>query len=123
MSTWKPIQKEDLLESISNSEWIMGELARSLWELLRLRAPEKWHQSPWGNEGGGFWVVAVFGNFCIYFNDIEDGFNVSRYSRWGEIEEYYTNQLTLAELMESLAHDRLAANNSIRNLPVNPSPR
>ena len=41
--------------------------------------PEKWRQSPWSDEGGGFWVLAVSGAKVPWYNDIEEGFNVSRF--------------------------------------------
>jgi len=47
---------------------------------------------PWGDMGAGFWVVAIFGNTVIWFNDIEDGFNRSQYSRFGVIDAYLCNQ-------------------------------
>jgi hypothetical protein len=106
MSAWNPIQEHQLLESIENSQWSMEGLAKRLWELIKLSKPEKWQQHPWGDEGNGFWVVAVMGNACIYYNDIEDGFNVSSFERWGEISEYFSNQLELHELIQSIAKSR-----------------
>ncbi|WP_457321144.1 hypothetical protein [Roseateles sp. P5_E11] len=42
--------------------------------------------------GGGFWAVAVIGGMVVWFNDIEDGFNRSRYTSFGKIDEYLCNQ-------------------------------
>jgi hypothetical protein len=39
--------------------------------------PTKWSQAPHGNMGGGFWAIAVDQNRVLWYNDIEDGFNVS----------------------------------------------
>lgn len=47
---------------------------------------------PYGDGGNGFWVVAIVGETVIWYNDIEDGFNRSRYSVYGEIEDYWCNQ-------------------------------
>ena len=60
-------------------------------------APTKWRLSPWGDEGGGFWVVAVHGSRALWFNDIEYGFNVSEFEIRGEIpgDEYWCNQESL----------------------------
>jgi len=57
-------------------------------------APAKWRLSPWGDEGGGFWVVAVHGSRVLWYNDIEDGFNVSEFEFRGEIphDEYWCNE-------------------------------
>lgn len=73
-----------------------------IWEKVKLSPPEKWAQSPWGDEGGGFWVVAVFGLNCLYYNDIEDGFNESRFSSWGVIDEYRCNQIELHHFIASV---------------------
>ena len=60
-------------------------------------APAKWESDPWGDRGGGFWVVAVHADRVLWYNDIEDGFNVSRFDVGGEIprDEYRCNQDSL----------------------------
>jgi len=57
-------------------------------------APAKWRLSPWGDDGGGFWVVAVHRDRVLWYNDIEEGFNVSRFESPGDIpsDEYWCNQ-------------------------------
>ena len=59
--------------------------------------PEKWRQSPWGDAVGGFWAVAIWDNRVLWYNEIEDGFNVSRYTDVGTIpdDEYWCNQDSL----------------------------
>jgi hypothetical protein len=65
----------------------------------------KWQLSPWGDQGGGFWVVAVLDDRVLWFNDIEDGFNVSRFTVWGRIPgaEYWCNQDELPMAIRALA--------------------
>jgi hypothetical protein len=60
-------------------------------------APAKWRLAPWGDQGGGFWAVAVYLDRVLWYNDIEDGFNVSRFESQGEIprDEYWCNQDSL----------------------------
>jgi hypothetical protein len=58
-----------------------------------------WRCSPWGDEVGGFWVVAVRGDTVIWFNDIEGGFNISRFHTPGIIDEYSCNQSDISEAM------------------------
>ena len=67
--------------------------------------PVKWRQSPWGVEG--FWAVAVNGDQVLWYNDIEDGFNVSRFVIRGEIpdDEYWCNQDSLKWALPRLAGD------------------
>ncbi|MHB0938131.1 MAG: hypothetical protein ACYDCO_24220 [Armatimonadota bacterium] len=72
-----------------------------LWELIRID-PEKWQLHPWGDEGGGFWVVAIIGNYCQYYNDIEHGFNWSQYQEHGLISDYWCSQDDLEYGVQSL---------------------
>lgn len=50
--------------------------------------PKKWTEEEYGKEGGGFWVIAIDGNEVIWYNDIEEGFNISNFTAEGEIDEY-----------------------------------
>ena len=79
-------------------------MALRLWHLIRT-PPEKWALHPWGDLGGGFWVVAVFGRSALWYNDIERGFNVSRFQTEGVIPsgEYWCNQDPLAVALAALA--------------------
>ena len=95
--SWEPIALSEL-ESLLNSD--LPECAPECVEELRAFfaqvriAPTKWRQSPWGVLGGGFWAVAVHNDRVLWYNDIEDGFNVSRFVVQGEIpdDEYWCNQ-------------------------------
>ncbi len=71
------------------------------WDCIKI-PPERWRCSPWGDEGGGFWVVAVRGDTVIWFNDIEDGFNTSTFSERGVIAEYGCAQSTFSDVLSSL---------------------
>jgi hypothetical protein len=88
---WEPITLEALYDEILLAEEEMvGELLR-FWELIQI-FPEKWQQIPYDQEGGGFWVVALCGKQVIWYNDIEEGFNVSDYDHYGQIKDYWCNQ-------------------------------
>lgn len=89
-----------------NAGWTrMSPRQQKLWNTIRID-PEKWAQHPWGDEGGGFWVVALIGRSVIWHNDIEEGFNLSRWSRYGEIDEYWCNQdeleLTVQHILDMI---------------------
>lgn len=88
---WKPISEADLWDLINTGWERMDIPQRRLWESIKVD-PKKWKQHPWGKKGKGFWVVAVIGNVVVYYNDIEDGFNRSRYSKHGVIDQYFCNQ-------------------------------
>jgi hypothetical protein len=90
---WKPISEERILDRINHGRKEMNPLERRFWDAIRV-PPQKWKLSPFGDIGGGFWGVAILGNTVVWFNDIEDGFNRSRYSDFGIIPktEYWCNQ-------------------------------
>ena len=68
--------------------------------------PVKWQQCPWGRDGG-FWALAIVGNRVLWYNDIEGGFNVSRFVNVGTIpgNEYWCNQDSLCLALHRLASD------------------
>jgi hypothetical protein len=59
--------------------------------------------------GGGFWVIAVIRDKVLWYNDIEGGFNVSRFDRYGTIpsDEYRSNQDTLTLALRELLQGSL----------------
>ncbi|WP_027386493.1 hypothetical protein [Chryseobacterium gregarium] len=63
-----------------------GEIAE-FWESVKIK-PVKWNEKEYGTEGGGFWIVAIFSGKVIWYNDIEEGFNISEFEKLGEISEY-----------------------------------
>ena len=109
MVTWAPISKSALLERIDLGYSAMPETARRLWSAIRIE-PEKWQQHPFGDPGGGFWVVALMGRTVIWYNDIEEGFNRSAYSKYGVIDDYWRNEdelnVTVDYLENALASGR-----------------
>ena len=88
----------------------MSPRERRLWEAIRIE-PEKWNQHPYGDavEGGGFWAVGLLGRTVVWYNDIEGGFNTSRFKSYGSIDEYWCNQdklqWTIKGLLKSLDGD------------------
>lgn len=55
-----------------------------------------------GEDGGGFWVVGIIGKAVIYYNDIEEGYNLSQFTNYGEIDNYRASQIELYQMIESL---------------------
>ncbi len=88
---WKPISLIDLENLVLAGELELDDEQRNFWDIIRIE-PEKWEEKEYGNEGGGFWVVAIFGKEVIWYNDIEDGFNISKYVKYGEIKTYECSQ-------------------------------
>jgi len=88
---WQPITFSELHVEIQKTEHQLKDEFMRFWELIKI-TPEKWQEKSYGNEGGGFWVVAIFGKLVIWYNDVEDGFNISGYTKYGEIDEYWCDQ-------------------------------
>lgn len=106
---WTPISLNELQEWIFRAESnFEGELL-NFWMLIKID-PEKWQEKEYGDEGGGFWIVAIFGNEIIYYNDIEEGFNVSGYEVYGQIEEYWCNQNEL-DWVVTVLYERIKRKN------------
>jgi hypothetical protein len=89
--TWTPVTIEEVYDLILSTEKeLTGDLL-NFWELIKIY-PEKWNEETYGNEGNGFWVVGLIGRKVTYYNDIEEGFNISDYSTYGTIDNYFCNQ-------------------------------
>jgi len=99
--TWTPMSELEIWDKINRERERMGARQRKFWDAIRIE-PEKWIQSPYGNEGEGFWVVAIIGRIVVWFNDIEDGFNKSTYTKYGFIQDYHCNQDTLEEAVQDV---------------------
>ena len=98
---WQPISLAELQGEINGALGRMNGTQRKLWDVISI-TPEKWEQDPYGKEGGGFWVVALIGPTVVWYNDIKEGFNRSRYSRYGFIDEYWCNHDELEWAIEAL---------------------
>ncbi len=101
---WKPITKKDICDEINSAEERMSFSQKKLWEAIRID-PEKWEQDPWGNEGNGFWTVAILGKTVVWYNDIEEGFNQSGYAKYGEIQDYWCNQDQLEWTLQNILNE------------------
>lgn len=88
---WKPLSEIQLWDLMNDGEAKLSALQANFFEKIRI-LPEKWKLDSWGNLGGGFWVIGFIGRTVLWYNDIEDGFNISGYSKYGVINEYWCNQ-------------------------------
>ena len=91
---WEPIALEEINKKIAGSLPAMEPDVRTFWELVKV-SPVKWSGGEYGAGGGGFWVVAVLGDRAIWYNDIEEGFNVSHFDWPGVLKELNCNQSQL----------------------------
>jgi hypothetical protein len=98
---WQPIGIDVIRIDIRDAEAAMSEVSLRLWRLIRIE-PEKWQQHPYGDMGGGFWAVGLFGHNAIWYNDIEQGYNISQWTTWGLLNEYWCNQDDLLQTVNSI---------------------
>ena len=103
MVEWKPITEEALVARIAQGYARMTPTQQGLWRAVRID-PEKWQQSPFGDAGGGFWTVGLLGRSVIWYNDIDDGFNRSRYTTYGRIDDYWRNDDELEITVQYVAN-------------------
>jgi hypothetical protein len=99
--TWTPITIEEIYDMILATERDLNGELLNFWELIKIY-PEKWNEETYGKEGNGFWVVGLIGRRVIYFNDIEEGFNISDYKTYGTIDNYFCNQDKLVWAIQEL---------------------
>lgn len=104
MDSWQPIPLEQLTSEIGKAIANMDAAELALWHYIKI-APEKWKETEYGNEGGGFWAVGIFGRQVLWYNDIEEGFNVSSYRYYGVIDNYACEQEELNRVLYRLAED------------------
>ncbi|MCB9883676.1 MAG: hypothetical protein H6832_17350 [Planctomycetes bacterium] len=95
----QPMSAAEIHARVDDDYEALSPERRRLFDALRI-APERWQLHPWGDACGGFWVVALFGRHALYYNEIEDGFNRSRWTRYGQLDDYRCNQ---DELQHALA--------------------
>lgn len=91
MSKWTPISKRQLIKLIEQTIENLPEEEFRFYEWIRI-PPQKWELDPWGNVGDGFWVIGIIGSIVLWYNDIEEGFNHSNYTKLGIIGEYWCDQ-------------------------------
>lgn len=94
--TWKPIDHRELHAIVERDLAACSAQQRSFFASIAIE-PEKWRHSVLGAEGGGFWAIAIHDKRVLWFNDIEDGFNISTFEVRGELpeNEYWCNQDSL----------------------------
>lgn len=98
-----PIPSDELAAEIREGEAALTPDELRWWREFRI-PPEKWQLHPWGDAGGGFWGVGIVGRKVAWYNDIEGGFDLSRYSAYGTIGEYLCSQFELRQVVNAIAN-------------------
>jgi hypothetical protein len=80
----------EVSSEIAAAEGELDARSRRFWERILVK-PALWSQDQYPGLAS-FWVVAILGNRCLYFNEVEKGWGWGRYSEWGRISEYQWQQ-------------------------------
>ena len=89
---WIAFAKKELMLELLMAEQNLNSDEEKYWNQIKI-SPEIWTCNDVFTEN--FWVVAKFNNWVIWYNDIEEGFNLSQYKIDGEIIEYGASQQEL----------------------------
>jgi hypothetical protein len=92
---------DELNAYVADDEKRLDAADAQLWRRVRV-TPAKWKLHPWGDALGGFWVVGIVGQQVIWLNEIEGGFNISSYTEYGTIDQYWCNDDELVHAMRAL---------------------
>lgn len=103
---WTPATLDEIKVYILEEVQAMSANLGQFWELVKVN-PQKWQEKEYGEMGGGFWVVGLIGQTVIWYNDIEEGFNLSTYSTYGEIDQYNCEQDQLSQIIRKLFSTQL----------------
>lgn len=101
------IDDEKVIQLINEAEWLLEGLPKSFWRLIKLSPLEIWQ----GLEDAEFeyvWVVAVFGNRCVFYDELNNGFVIGRYDDHRELSESSLggSAYQLHSLIENLINSR-----------------
>jgi hypothetical protein len=61
---WQPLSEVELWDKLNQAWDRMTLEQRQVWEAIRV-LPQKWALTPYGNQGGGFWVVGLIGRTVV----------------------------------------------------------
>ena len=83
-------QIEDEIKTAEHE--LVGFSGRSirLWERIKVPA-SLWTQTQYPIDST-FWVIAILGRRCMYFNFVEGGWGWGDYQEWGRIDTYHWQQ-------------------------------
>lgn len=89
---------EQVAAEIAECERVLVGPQLRLWERMRI-APLLWSQNQYPEENP-FWVVAILGCRCMYFNHVEGGWGWGRFAEWGQVGEYHWQQDEIAQTVQ-----------------------
>ena len=99
MELWSPLSKSQILTEIFLAEQNLDSVSEILWNKIKI-SPQLWKCVDVIEDN--FWVVAKSEQHIIWYNDIEEGFNISKYKIDGEIQNYNASKHELQFVLEQL---------------------
>ena len=100
-----PIPLDTIMDLIAEGEAEMEQDMLALWNSIKM-TPEKWSQVSYPDSGDEFWVVGLAGKTAIYYNDVEEGFNISGFKTYGHLDDWGYEQDELQWTMIKLFRSR-----------------
>jgi len=96
---WTALSKKDLLMELFMAEQTLDPETEKYWNHYKI-SPEIWKCMDVIEDN--FWVIAKTPSHVIWYNDIAEGFNISRYKKAGEILEYNISTKDLTFIIQQL---------------------
>ncbi|MBS7332545.1 MAG: hypothetical protein KIG88_02980 [Weeksellaceae bacterium] len=97
MENWTALKKGDLMMEIFMAEQNLDQEYVSFWERIKIN-PVIWHCDDVIEDN--FWVVAQHENYIIWYNDIEEGFCISKFKTEGKIQQYTASKNELNAVIQ-----------------------
>jgi hypothetical protein len=98
--SWKPITKEELEKELESQCSQLSKEERSYFNAIRVPLePAKIER--WGNLETVY-IVAKKGSTIIFYEDVEEGFEISKLDKKGIVSEYGVNQFTIQHIVNQL---------------------
>lgn len=99
MDKWIALSKKDLVQELFLAEFNIDNEQLKFWNKIKIE-PEIWSCNDVIEEN--FWIVAKTNKHIIWYNDIEEGFNISKYKIEGIIISYNNSKQELHLALKQL---------------------
>lgn len=97
------IDEEEITELLNDAQWVLEGLPNNFWRLIKLSPFEIWG-TPEEAEAEYVWVVAIIGNRCVFYDELNNGFVIGHYDVHGELDESLFDQsaMQLDDLIKNI---------------------
>ena len=101
------IDDKKIIQLIIEAELLLEGLPKGFWRFIKLSPFEIW-EAPEDAELEYVWVVAIFGNRCVFYDELNEGFVIGCYEDHGELGENSLNVKVsqLNDLIDSIINAR-----------------